>query len=121
MRIVVQCVSIVLPIVVVVVVTDRIHFGIPSGGSGIVRRAVMTVWTDIQFESQVVQVRFLEESLNKFLYAMEWSHSVCGKTTCSAIEIVSKAVFALICSWSRFAHRTKSIRGWSFKANHFKH
>lgn len=120
MRIVVQHFSIVLPIVIVIV-TDQIDFGIPSGDSGIVRRAVMTVWTDIQFESQVVQVRCLEESFNKLLYPMEWSHSVCRKTTCRAIEIVSKAVFASIRAWSRFAHHTKSIRGWSFQANDFKH
>lgn len=81
----------------------------------------MSVWTNIKFESQVVQVRCLEEPLNKFLDAMEWSHRVCGETTCSTIEIVREAVFASIYAWCRCAQRAQSIGGWSFKTDNFKH
>ena len=71
---------IVLPIIAIVV-ADRIDVGVASGSAGTVQRAIMSVWTDIKCESQFVQIRCLEEPLNKFLDAMEWSHRVCGKTT----------------------------------------
>lgn len=111
---------IVLP-VIAIVVADRIDVGVASGSAGIVRRAIMSVWTNIKCESQFVQVGCLEEPLNKFLDPMEWSHRVCGKTTCSTMEIVREAVFASIYAWCRCAHRAQSIGGWSFKTNNFKH
>jgi hypothetical protein len=94
---------------------------VASGGPEMIWRALMSVRADIQFESQFIQIISLEESLIKFLNAMEWAQEVCGKTTFSAVEIVSKAVFASICAWSGCAHIAQSIRGWSFKMHDFEH
>ena len=120
LKIIVQCCIIILPIIVVVI-ADRKNIGVASGGPEMIRRTLMSVRTDIQFESQFIQIISLEESLIEFLNAMEWAQEVCRKTTFSAVEIVSKAVFASICAWSGCAHSAQSIGGWSFKTNDFEH
>jgi hypothetical protein len=94
--------------------------GVSPGISGMFRKAVMIVGTDIEKEPELVQVAVFKVAISELSNSMKWLFGVVIDTASSTREILGKAIFAPICPCSRAAVCTYSIRWRSFESDHLE-